>query len=174
MVVLSTFSTFFLCVCRNRMLMELSSSHEHLPSTGSILACIPHRCSHWGAVRKIVVASSTSVSSVASMMLFFTQVSTFPTAGRPTRTTRRGIFAGFLGGVIVFSNPFVSYSLSTPAIDITAASVSLDCFCTSGEPLCRVMCPRCHFWFFSPHMVGRCAGPSGDEMATDSGNQSFR
>ena len=156
------------------MLMELSSSHEHRPRTGSMLACIPHRCSHWGAARKILAASSASVSSVASMMLSFTQVSTFSTAGIPTRTTRRGIFAGFLGGVIVFSNPFVPYSLSTPAIDVTAASVSLDCFCTSGEPLCKVMCPRCHFWFLLPQMVGKCAGPSGDEMATDSGSQSSR
>ena len=156
------------------MLMELSSSHEHRPRTGSILACIPHRWSHWGAARKILAASSASVSSLDSILLSDTQVSTFSVVGRPTLTTLRGIFAGFLGAVIVFSNPSVSYSLSTPAIDVTAASVSLDCFCTSGEPLCRVMCPRCHFWFLLPQMVGKCAGPSGDEMTTNSGNQSSR
>ncbi len=87
----------------------------------------------------------TSVLSSASILLCVTQVSTFSTAGIPTCTTLRGIFAGFLGSVIVVASPSVSYSLSTPAIDFTVASASLDCFCTSGESLCSVMCPRCHF-----------------------------
>ena len=172
MVVLSTCCKFLLCVCRNLIQIELSSSHEHRPRTGSMLACIPQRWSHWGAVRKILVASSTSTSSPASILLNVTQESTFSFVGMPTLTTLRGIFTGFLGGVIVFSNPAVSYSLSTPAIEVTAASASLDCFCTSGDPLCRVRCPRCHLCFWLPQMVGRCAGPSVDKMAADSGSQS--
>ena len=117
--------------------MELSSSHEHRPRTGSILACTPQRWSHLGAARSIIDASSTSVSSPAKSWLKDTQVSTFSASGMPTRITVRGTFSGFLGGVMVFSNPAVLYSLSTPAIEVTAVRVSLDCLGTSGEPLCK-------------------------------------
>jgi hypothetical protein len=48
------------------MQMELSSSHEYRPRTGSILECIPQRWSHWGVVRNILAASSASVVSPAS------------------------------------------------------------------------------------------------------------
>jgi hypothetical protein len=103
-----------------------------------MLACIPQRWSHWGAVRKILAASSASGLSSVSILLSVTQVSTFSTVGRPTRTTLRGIFAGFLGGVIVFSNPCVSYSLSTPAIDITASGTRREDLLVKKDILQRV------------------------------------
>ena len=138
-VVLSTCCRTLLCVCRNRMQMELSSSHEHRPRTGSILACTPQRWSHWGAARSILAASSARVSSSARRLLRETQVSTFSVSGMPILITLRGTFPGFLGGVMVFSNPAVLYSLSTPVIEVTAARVSLDCLWTSGKLLCRSM-----------------------------------
>jgi hypothetical protein len=115
--------------------MELSSSHEHRPKTGSILACTPQRWSHLGTARSILAASSVSVSSPARRLLKETQVSTLSVSGMTTRITLRCTFSGFLGGVMVFSKPAVLYSLSTPAIEVTAARVSLDCLWISGDPL---------------------------------------
>ena len=63
-----------------------------------------------GDDRSILVASSVSISSPPRRLWKETQVSTFFVSGIPTLITLRGTFSGFLGGVMVFSNPPVLYS----------------------------------------------------------------
>jgi hypothetical protein len=128
-----------LWVCLNRMHIELCSSQEHLPRTGSRRTWIAHCLSQSGAELIMPAASTARSGWCWRSWLSEIHESSPPLFGRPTRVTWRGVLVGFLGGVIVSSRPDDVCSLLSPAMDDIAAVVSRERAGVVGDVLCSII-----------------------------------